>query len=182
MRLIDRRSRRADILTAAEQEFGSSGYAGARMERIAALARVNKQLLFHYFDSKDGLFEAALARLLARFAVPGTQQTPTEEVRQILGAVQSAAHAVPGFVALLAGGEADREFPRAAAVRLRDWRAAILARLRAAIEEGQRRGYYRDDIDPESVAAVALAAALGLATIDAEPNLGEMLSDFCAWR
>ncbi len=182
MRLTEERSRRADILAAAEREFGSAGYAGARIERIAAQARVNKQLLFHYFASKDGLFLAALERLLVRFGVPEGQPTPTEQFRQTVGAVQAAARAVPGFVALLADGEANREFPREAAARLRLWRGGVLERLRSAIEEGQRRGYYRDDIDPTAVAAVGLAAALGLAALDARPGLGDILSDYCAWR
>jgi TetR/AcrR family transcriptional regulator len=182
MRLTKPRSRRADILAAAEGEFGTAGFSGARMDRIAAVARVNKQLLFHYFDSKDGLFLAALERLLSRFVPPPPAATPTEQVRNGVAAIQGVARAVPGFVGILADAEANSDFPPTAQARLRQWRAAELERLRAALEDGQRRGFFRDDLDPPGVAAAALAAALGAATVPGTPTLGEFLSDYCAWR
>jgi TetR/AcrR family transcriptional regulator len=51
---------RARILDAALREFAANGLAGARTERIAAAAGVNKALLYYYFDSKQNLYEAAL--------------------------------------------------------------------------------------------------------------------------
>ena len=50
------------IVSAARQEFARRGFAGARIERIAKLAGVNKQLLFYYFHSKRGLFQTAVRR------------------------------------------------------------------------------------------------------------------------
>src|SRR5262245_5662227 len=51
---------RATILAAAEQAFAKAGLAGARTDDIAAVAGVNKALLYYYFKSKDGLYEAVL--------------------------------------------------------------------------------------------------------------------------
>src|SRR3974390_3536264 len=51
---------RARILEAALQEFSAHGLAGARTERIAAAAGVNKALLYYHFDSKEKLYLAAL--------------------------------------------------------------------------------------------------------------------------
>jgi TetR/AcrR family transcriptional regulator len=51
---------RTRILEAALQEFSSQGLAGARTERIAAAAGVNKALLYYYFESKEKLYLAAL--------------------------------------------------------------------------------------------------------------------------
>jgi len=51
---------RATILAAAEQVFAKAGLAGARTDDIAAMAGVNKALLYYYFKSKDGLYEAVL--------------------------------------------------------------------------------------------------------------------------
>ncbi len=183
MRWTAARSRRADILRVAEGEFGSAGYAGARMDRIALAARVNKQLLFHYFDSKDGLFAAALERLLARFAVPPELPgSPLEQIRVSLTLLQAAARSVPGFLGMLADAEANAAFPPAPAARLRAWRRDVLDRLTAAFADGQRRGYFRDDIDPGTVAATSLAAALGLAALGEAPGLGDLIADYCAWR
>jgi TetR/AcrR family transcriptional regulator len=58
-------NRRADltrkaILRAAIREFSEHGLAGARTEAIAESARVNKALLYYYFKSKSGLYQAAI--------------------------------------------------------------------------------------------------------------------------
>src|SRR2546427_450638 len=65
------------ILAAAREEFSRWGLDGARVARIARRAAVNKQLLFYYYHSKRGLFQAVLSRgareleqALARVAVP----------------------------------------------------------------------------------------------------------------
>jgi len=50
------------ILAAAEIEFATHGFASARTESIAARANVVKGLIFHYFKSKEGLYEAVLVR------------------------------------------------------------------------------------------------------------------------
>ena len=56
---------RARILEAAFEEFATHGLAGARVDRIAANAGLNKRMIYHYFGSKDGLFEALLGWRLA---------------------------------------------------------------------------------------------------------------------
>lgn len=45
------------ILRAAFREFAKRGFAGTRVETIARRARVNKQLLYYYFGSKQRLYE-----------------------------------------------------------------------------------------------------------------------------
>jgi TetR/AcrR family transcriptional regulator len=59
---------RTRILDAATQEFSANGLAGARTERIAEAAGVNKALLYYYFRSKDELYNAALEAVAARVA------------------------------------------------------------------------------------------------------------------
>jgi len=49
---------KARVLAAATREFASYGIAGARVDRIAATASVNKNLLYIYFGNKEQLFEA----------------------------------------------------------------------------------------------------------------------------
>ena len=52
--------RRGQILDAARQAFMSSGLAGARVRTIADIAGCNEALIYHYFDSKEHLFEVAI--------------------------------------------------------------------------------------------------------------------------
>lgn len=48
------------ILAAAAAEFAARGYAGARVDRIARLARVNKAMLYYHFASKQALYRELL--------------------------------------------------------------------------------------------------------------------------
>ncbi len=57
---------RARILDAALSEFSAHGLAGARTDRIAAGAGVNKALLYYYFGSKENLYTAALEMIAAK--------------------------------------------------------------------------------------------------------------------
>jgi TetR/AcrR family transcriptional regulator len=58
---------RAVILTAAERIFAQTGLAGARTDLIAKAAGVNKALLYYYFKSKEGLYEAVVEDHFRRF-------------------------------------------------------------------------------------------------------------------
>src|SRR6266511_5050943 len=53
---------RERILAAALREFSDKGFAGARVDRIARRARINKRMLYHYFGNKASLFREILAR------------------------------------------------------------------------------------------------------------------------
>ncbi|WP_166240231.1 TetR/AcrR family transcriptional regulator [Paenibacillus turpanensis] len=53
------RTRKA-ILQAARDEFFDRGYNGARIESIAKRAGVNKQLIYHYFKSKEELINETI--------------------------------------------------------------------------------------------------------------------------
>ena len=56
----DSAATKARILKAATAEFAERGLAGARVDRLAASAGANKQLIYAYFGSKEGLFDATL--------------------------------------------------------------------------------------------------------------------------
>lgn len=51
------------ILNAAIEEFCAHGYMGANTTRIVKTAGCNIRMLYHYFESKDGLYLAALTRV-----------------------------------------------------------------------------------------------------------------------
>jgi len=62
----DSEATRRRILEAAASEFAEFGLAGARVDRIAESATSNKQLIYQYFGSKEGLFRRVVAQELAR--------------------------------------------------------------------------------------------------------------------
>jgi AcrR family transcriptional regulator len=62
----DAEATRKRLLEAALKEFGAFGIAGARVDRIAAEAGSNKAQIYHYFGSKDGLFDAVFNQIVVR--------------------------------------------------------------------------------------------------------------------
>ncbi len=56
------------ILAAAALEFAARGFAGARVDRIARRARVNKAMLYYHFNSKERLYRTLLRRMFTRAA------------------------------------------------------------------------------------------------------------------
>lgn len=166
-------SRALRIIAAAREEFSRRGFDGGRVDQIARRAGVNKQLLFYYFHSKRGLFNAVLARgaleleqSLADLPVVSADR-PLDRIRVALRAQFDFLAAHPDLVALLtqAGRSDARPF------------APAIKRLVVLLAEGQGRGQVRDDLDPHLTAAQALVlmvSYLGLESLIAAsaPPLG----------
>ena len=61
----DAAATRARLLAAARDEFAEHGIGGARVERIAKRAGVNKERIYGHFGNKDALFEAVMVDALS---------------------------------------------------------------------------------------------------------------------
>jgi TetR/AcrR family transcriptional regulator len=153
------------IVAAAREEFARRGFAGARVEQIARRAGVNKQLLFYYFHSKRGLFQAVLAQsaveletALAELASP--TGGPLERLRLTLAAQFEFLARHPEIVVLLGQG------PRSGGDRGAAFAPAI-NRLVVLLAEGQGLGQVRDDVDPHLAAAQALILMVGYLSMEA---------------
>lgn len=193
-------SRRTAILAAAKLEFGAHGYAGARIERIASAASVNKQLLFHYFDSKDGLYVAAVSALLSDFQLqaPSLASTPGEALKLTAADLVGRVAATPGLVRTLAECRGVSAVPDGASRQVSAWLAETANSLRAIVVDGQRTGFFRDDVSPQDIASMVVAAAAGVSLVDGEVAevsgrvasgvssiatvIGQVVADYCAWR
>jgi AcrR family transcriptional regulator len=64
------------LLRAAFDEFSARGLAGARVDRIAAAARANKQAIYAHFGNKDDLFDRVIGDRVQELldAVPFTPE------------------------------------------------------------------------------------------------------------
>ncbi len=58
------------ILQAAQNEFSTAGFDCASIERIAREANVTKQLIYHYFQTKDQLYKRTLESLAVSMELP----------------------------------------------------------------------------------------------------------------
>lgn len=143
-------------MAAAKEEFAKRGFAGARMDRIAKAAGVNKQLLFYYYHSKRGLFQTVLKRSVTELEAalttsPNPAGRPLERLNDVLAAQYDFLAAHPDLVTLLAHSERVDVPPFAPAIR----------RLVVLLAEGQGLGDVRDDLDPHLAAAQALVLMVG---------------------
>ncbi|GGA68711.1 TetR family transcriptional regulator [Pseudoclavibacter endophyticus] len=82
------RSTEARILDSAIIEFAQRGFAGARVQAIADDARANIRMIYHYFQSKEGLFRAVMHEVSRRRAAElremmSTPPTTLEELAVI---------------------------------------------------------------------------------------------------
>ena len=153
------------IVAAARDEFARRGFAGARVEQIARRAGVNKQLLFYYYHSKRGLFQAVLAESAGELETALTSLSlpaggPLERLRLTLQAQFEFLARHPQMVALLGQGSRPGGGGGAAF-------APAVNRLVVLLAEGQGLGQVRDDLDPHLAAAQALILMVGYLSLEA---------------
>lgn len=156
-----RDSRRA-ILDAARAEFDAAGFAGARVQRIADSAGVNKQLIFYYHGSKRGLYRdvvrASLEDVSAAAADDGGPKV-TKRLRHQVTALCDALSTRPHLWRLLinsatAEAETDAHLVEATFTTL-------ISRLVGIVTDGQRLGYFRENCDAIATARHAISLVLG---------------------
>ena len=66
---------REEILDVALREFARNGYAGARVDEIAARTRTTKRMIYYYFAGKEQLYIAVLSRAYPASGRPNGNST-----------------------------------------------------------------------------------------------------------
>jgi AcrR family transcriptional regulator len=102
----DAEQTRAEILQIAADEFAEHGFAGARVDRIAAQMRTTKRMIYYYFGSKEDLYLAVLERAYA--AIRRAEQEidvdhldPTAAIRRLAELTFDHHEANPSFLRLV---------------------------------------------------------------------------------
>jgi len=94
------------ILAAAAHEFAARGYAGARVDRIARRARVNKAMLYYHFHSKQGLYRALLRDTFGRAgerlqAIATSGAHPSDQLDSVIAAIAAFVRQHQFFAAIM---------------------------------------------------------------------------------
>ena len=159
---------RQRILEAAAQEFAARGFDGAKVDRIARLARINKAMLYYHFRSKADLYREILGDLFRGVAgaVSGVRHAggpPEQQVRQFIAAVAAEAVTRPHFPAIWLRELADggRHLDRHIVAELR----TVILALAGMLHEGHRAGVFRDA--PPFLTHLTIVAPLLLFTASA---------------
>ncbi len=148
------------IAQAALAEFAKYGFAGARTDRIARRAGLNKQLIYYYFGSKAKLFEAvsklAAETLSPQGPLPSDRKAPTEKLKFQLEHLFRSIETNPALATMLVRGMNSED--KHGAER---WSTETVQLLSKTISEGQGQGFFRDDVDPDLAARQTVALLLG---------------------
>lgn len=159
--------RRAEIVQAAFEAFGTLGYRTASLVQIAADCGVSRAGLVHYFPTKEALLAAVLderdrAGNVAFFEGADVESDGVAYLSRLVRLVEHNA-SVPGMVRLFAVLSTEASDPDHPA---HDYFVARYARLRHefrhAFEVLHRQGQLRAGVDPEGLDAELIALMDGL--------------------
>jgi AcrR family transcriptional regulator len=149
------------ILDAAEQLFAMQGFAATTIKQIGKAAGLNPALIYYYFGSKEELYRRLLMHLLSTIARRGTERLaaaagPEAAVRALM-AMQSEVMREHPSIARLWGRELADHGAAHAQEGFVQLAATAFARLLAFIQEGQRAGVFRDDMDARFAAISSIS-------------------------
>jgi len=141
------------ILATALREFAQHGFAGARIDRMAIQADVNKRLIYYYFESKDKLFLAVLERVYADIrtaeqALHLDEMDPAEAIRQLVSFTWHYYLAHPEFITLLNSENLHQAAHLKQSSRIQEMNSPLIALLASVLDRGRRAGLFRDGVDP----------------------------------
>jgi AcrR family transcriptional regulator len=143
---------RQEILEVATREFADQGYAGARVDEIAAQTRTTKRMIYYYFGGKEQLFVEVLEQAYA--AIRRAEQTidvdhlaPNDAIRRLAELTFDHHEAHPDFIRLVS----IENIHRAEHIAGREDFAGTNSRVIELIEEilarGRQAGSFTRDID-----------------------------------
>ncbi|MBL9188609.1 MAG: TetR/AcrR family transcriptional regulator [Opitutaceae bacterium] len=145
----DRTRRR--ILQAAIKLFATHGFHAVSVDEIVGRAAVNKRMVYHYFGSKDALFEAALAEVYRRieaieFGAVEQGSNPREKLARLLESYFAFLDAEPEFTRLLQWENLEKGRHLTKENHLLS-KNPFFTRFRAIVEDGVAAGDFRADLD-----------------------------------
>jgi len=148
--------RREQILGGARRCFAEHGYEGATVARLERATGLSRGAIFNYFPSKEELF--------VELAVEDAQRISDLWVHQGLAAVVGEVLELdPAWLAvyleLVRRVRTDPDFHR----RIEERQQAVVPVNRARIEEAQRTGEFRDDLEARDIGKFVNLVLNGLA-------------------
>ena len=144
---------KSEILKAAREEFCERGFNGARVDAIAARAKANKRLLYHYYGNKEALYMAVLRDAYEEIRrgereLSLSLHDPVEAIDRIVRFTFRHYLANPWFPRLLAVENLQNaRFLR----QIKDIQALhspLVAQLHEIVARGNASGVFRTDVDP----------------------------------
>ncbi len=168
-------SSRERILSAAAGEFAARGFDGAKVDRIAKQARLNKAMLYYHFKNKAALYRAIIEELFGSLAAtlvarPVNDETPDAQMRWLIRVIAAHTAERPHFPAiwLREMAEGGRRIDPAVAGHFK----TIVGVVGAILVDGRTRGIF----EPAHPLITQMAIVAPLLLFDASQPLRQRLS------
>lgn len=173
----DPTSTRDAILDAAERLFARQGFAATTIKQLGTESGVNSALLYYYFADKETLYREMLRRVFGAFAGTAAERIagerdPEEAIRRFIRYqveyMTAHPHVPMLLVRELAGQELSGDLGEIAGAA-----AVFFHALCDVVEQGQRAGVFRADLDPRYAAISVISQVVWI--IIARPAAGVFL-------
>ena len=152
-RVRDADRSQSTILAAARDEFAEYGLGGARVDRIAERAGLNKRLIYYYFEDKEKLFQAVLEQTYRDIRDRERELhledlDPVDAVKRLVEFTWNYYLEHPEFLTLLNSANLHRARHLQGSRRARELNSPLIETLALILERGRRAGVFRGGVDP----------------------------------
>jgi TetR/AcrR family transcriptional regulator len=143
---------RAKILDAARFEFVTNGLNGARVDRIADRAGVNKNLIYHYFGSKEALYLRVLETIYSGLRASQRDDevrnlAAVEGMRRLVGHTFDHFVATPDLIRLMSIENIHYARHLKQSKIVKPLYKPLLQTIETLLSRGQEEGVFRRDVD-----------------------------------
>jgi AcrR family transcriptional regulator len=152
-RTRDAERTRAEIIEVATREFADKGYAGARVDEIAAKMSTTKRMIYYYFGNKERLYIEVLEHAYA--GIRALEQDldvehldPADAMRQLAELTFDHHESHPDFIRLVSIENIHRAEHIARSTVLSGLANPALDVLTRILARGHATGVFRDGVDP----------------------------------
>ncbi len=152
-RVRDAEATKARILAAAKREFAMFGLGGARVDNIAARAKANKRMIYHYFGGKEALFtavleEAYLGIRMAERELNLEDMEPEAAMDKLVQFTWNYYLKNPEFLTLVNSENLHKARHIKKSKAIREAFSPFVEMVQSIIDRGVKKGVFRKGVDP----------------------------------
>ena len=152
----DPNATRARILAAAKVEFARKGLGGARVDDIAARAKANKRMLYHYFGNKEELFRITLEDAYAEIREAEARleiekDDPITALKRLVRFTWGYYIENPEFITLVNSENLHKARHIKGSKSFLEMSRPFVGRMQALLKRGAAAGLFRKDLDAVQV-------------------------------
>jgi len=142
----------ANIMEVALAEFAEKGLAGARIDEIAAATQTSKRMIYYYFQSKEGLYLAALEESYRRMREIESQQhledlEPEAALRRLVEFTFDHHASNENYIRLVISENMNRGQFLAQSQTIQQLNVPAISSIRKLYERGVASGVFRPGLD-----------------------------------